>query len=147
MRVRELVVRYRALEGAGQIDPSLRLATPRDAATFLVPLLAEEATEVLGILCLTAKQAVVAWHEVSRGTLDSTNVHPREVFKAAILANAASIVLAHVHPSGDPTPSPDDLAITARLVSAGTVLGIEIADHVIVGHDGRYYSFREGGRL
>ena len=89
---------------------------------------------------------VIAYHEVSRGTLDATLVHPREVFKAALLANAAAIVLCHDHPSGEPTPSPDDLQLTRRLVEAGTLLGVDVLDHVIVG-DGRYYSFKESGCL
>ena len=83
---------------------------------------------------------------MSRGTLDSTLVHPREVFKAAILANAAAVVLAHVHPSGDPTPSRDDVELTRRLSSAGALLGIEILDHIVVGH-GCYTSFKELGVL
>jgi DNA repair protein RadC len=89
---------------------------------------------------------VIAYHEVSRGTLDATLVHPREVFKAALLSNAASIILTHNHPSGDPTPSPDDHQLTRRLVDAGRLIGVEVLDHIIVG-DGRYFSFREGGRL
>lgn len=76
-----------------------------------------------------------------RGTLDSALVHPREVFEAALLANAAAIVAGHNHPSGDPTPSPDDVEITRRLAATGEVLGIPVLDHIIVG-DGRYYSFK-----
>ena len=68
------------------------------------------------------------------------------MFKAALLANAAAIVATHVHPSGDPTPSPDDVAVTRRLVAAGEILGIPLLDHIIIG-DGRYYSFKEGARL
>ena len=73
-------------------------------------------------------------------------VHPREVFKAALLANAASIVLAHNHPSGDPAPSPDDVALTRRLVDAGRLLGVEVLDHIVIG-EGRYVSVRELGWL
>ena len=68
------------------------------------------------------------------------------MFKAAILANAAAAILAHVHPSGDPTPTPDDFELTSRLTAAGALLGIEILDHIVVG-DGRYVSFKEIGRL
>ncbi len=71
-------------------------------------------------------------------------LHPREVFKAAVVANAASVVIAHNHPSGDPTPSPEDHAMTRRLCRAGELLGICVQDHVIVGH-GRVYSFRTEG--
>ena len=89
---------------------------------------------------------MIAYHEVSRGTLDATLVHPREVFKAALLANAAAIVLCHNHPSGESTPSRDDLQLTRRLVEAGTLLGVEVLDHIIVG-DARYYSFKQSGCL
>ena len=98
------------------------------------------------MLCVTTKHRVIAYYEVSRGTLDATLVHPREVFKAAILANAAAIVVAHNHPSGDPTPSIDDLALTARLKQAGEVLGIPVLDHIILA-DGRSVSMKQIGRL
>jgi len=88
---------------------------------------------------------VIAVHELGRGTLDSCTVHPRDVFKAALLANAAGVIVAHNHPSGDPTPSPADIALCSRLRAAGTVVGIELLDFVILG-DGRYYSFTEAGR-
>ena len=73
-------------------------------------------------------------------------VDPSEVFRAAILTNAARVILGHVHPSGDPTPSPDDCAVTRRLTAAGALLGIDVLDHIIVG-SGRYVSFKEIGRL
>jgi DNA repair protein RadC len=72
---------------------------------------------------------------------------PREVYQAALLSNAAGIVVGHNHPSGDPTPSPDDRQLTVRLASAGAVIGVELLDHIVVGHDGRYYSFKERGDL
>jgi DNA repair protein RadC len=111
-----------------------------------VPLLQHEAVEVCGLLCLSTKHDVVAYHELSRGTLDGTVVHPRDVFRSALLANAASVIVGHNHPSGDPTPSPDDVRLTDRLSHAAQILNVELMDHVIVG-DGSYYSFREAGRL
>jgi DNA repair protein RadC len=107
-------------------------------------LLEDEPSEVFAILCLNTKLRVLAYHEVSRGSLDSSPAHPREVFRAAILANAAGIILVHCHPSGDPSPSPDDVALTRRLREAGAVLGIDVLDHLVTGH-GQYYSFRETG--
>lgn len=74
-------------------------------------------------------------------------IQPRDVFKAAILVNAAGIIVAHNHPSGDPTPSPDDRALTTRLRAAGQLLGVAVIDHIVVGHEGRYCSFRECGLL
>jgi hypothetical protein len=82
-------------------------------------LLQHEPVEVFAILMLSTKHQVIGYHEVSRGTLDSSLVHPREGFKAAILANASAIVLAHNHPSGNPTPSPEDHQVTQRLTRAG----------------------------
>ena len=79
------------------------------------------------------------------GCLTSSLVHPRETFKPAILGGAAAIVLAHNHPSGDPEPSAEDVALTRRLVSAGTLLGIEVLDHVIIGEAGRFVSLKERG--
>ena len=104
----------------------------------------EEAQEVFGILVLNTKNKIVAVHEISRGTLNSSVVHPREVFKPAILHNAAAIVCFHNHPSGDPEPSKDDILITHRLVEAGKIMGIEVFDHIIVGDNG-YVSLKERG--
>mgnify|MGYP001382864007 FL=1 len=102
--------------------------------------------EVFAILCLNTKKKVAGAHIISQGSLSSAIVHPREVFKAAILNNAASIVLAHNHPSGDPEPSREDIETTHRLVNAGNILGINVLDHIIVG-DGKYISLKEQGMM
>ena len=94
------------------------------------------------VLHLNAKNAVISYEVVSIGTLNSSLVHPREVFKAAILSNAGSIILCHNHPSGDTDPSNDDLALTKRLVDAGKLLGIEVLDHVIFANS-RFMSLKE----
>ena len=148
MRLRELAIRYSAMkDGAGHpLCVNRLIASASDCATILSTLLCDEAAEVFAILCLSTKHRLIAYHEVSRGALDATLVHPREVFKAALLANAAAIILAHNHPSGDPTPSLDDLALTQRLVHVGQIIGIDVLDHVIVG-DGRWASLLEAGRI
>lgn len=97
--------------------------------------------EVFSIITLSSKNEVTGLFEVSRGTVDSSLVHPREVFKRALLSNATSILLLHNHPSGDPKPSPEDIRVTKRLKDAGELLGIQVVDHVIIG-DG-YFSFKE----
>jgi DNA repair protein RadC len=117
------------------------IADSRDAARVLSDVLGHEAIEVFGMLCLTAKHHVIYWHEVTRGCLDRTFVHPREVFKPAMMANAAAIVIGHNHPSGDPEPSQDDLDVTTRLMEAGNLLKVAVIDHVIVG-DGSFVSLR-----
>jgi len=98
------------------------------------------------MLALDGKNRVLGFEIVSIGTLTASLVHPREVFKAAILANAAAIIVAHNHPSGDPTPSGEDLAITQRLKQAGELLGIALLDHVILGHES-YHSLADAGEL
>lgn len=148
MRLRELTVRY-AVKRDDEGRPVMIgrvLTTPRDSAAVLVPLLQHEPSEVFAVLFLSTRHHVLAYHEVGRGTLDSVLITPREVFKAALLANAAAVILCHSHPSGDPTPSQDDIALTRRLAAAGTLLGIDVLDHIVVGDD-RYVSFKETGQL
>lgn len=99
------------------------------------------------VLLLDTQNQIIGIHTVTIGTLDASLVHPREVFKPAILANAASVILAHNHPSGDPTPSTEDRVVTRQLVAAGATLGIDVIDHVIVGEGFRYCSFMEAGAL
>jgi len=129
------------------LDERQRLGVPLQVAALLRPILESEQVEVFGVLCLTTKHRPLAWHELSRGTLDATLEHPREVFKVAFLANAAAILIAHNHPSGDPEPSGEDVSITRRISEAGKLLGVELLDHLIIGHDGHYYSFSEAGRM
>lgn len=95
---------------------------------------------------LDGKGRMLGFNLVSVGTLTASLVHPREVFKAAIIGNAASIILVHNHPSGDPTPSPEDVALTSRLRAAGDLVGIRIVDHVVIGDD-RYVSFVDSVRF
>lgn len=102
--------------------------------------------EEFRILLLNAKHKVMGVHTVSIGSLTVSIVHPREVYKAAILANAAAIIGVHNHPSGNPDPSPEDRALTKRLSEAGTLLGITLLDHVIIGEN-THYSFADQGQL
>lgn len=131
-------------------EPGVRLAerpllrTPDDAAVVLRQYIGEVDREVFVIALLTVRQNLLGLHTVSIGTLTSSIVHPREVFKPAILAGAANIVLCHNHPSGDPEPSAEDRALTRRLRAAGEVMGIEVCDHLILG-EGRYVSLRSRG--
>lgn len=108
--------------------------------------LADFDREVFLVCLLDTKQRIIGIHVVSVGTLDASPVHPREVFKAAIVANAASIICVHNHPSGEATPSREDYDITSRLAKAGALLGIPLLDHVVIGVDG-HASFRDRGVL
>jgi DNA repair protein RadC len=95
---------------------------------------------------LDTRHRIIRVRIVSIGSLDATVVHPREVFREAASAAAAAIVLFHNHPSGDPTPSPDDLALTTRMVNAGDIMGIDVVDHLILAEQ-RYFSLVEAGRM
>lgn len=103
--------------------------------------------ETFVALFLNTKNRVIKKEIVSFGSLNANVVHPREVYKEAILNSAAHVVVAHNHPSGDPTPSREDLAITEKLYQAGEVIGISLLDHVIIGEEGYYYSMKERGHL
>jgi len=133
-------------EKVGRYELPRKIGSPQDAyrAVTTITSIEEEAQEVFGVLILNTKNKIVAVHEVSRGALDISIVHPREVFKPAVLHNAAAIICFHNHPSGDPTPSEIDIKITKRLVEAGEILGIQILDHIIVGDEG-YTSLKEMG--
>ena len=114
---------------------------PDDVVAFVGRKLKREQREHFLVLLLNARHEVTGKETVSIGSLNASIVHPREVFKPALLASAASIVLVHNHPSGDPEPSEEDLGITKRLVQAGELLGIGVLDHVIVASRG-IVSFR-----
>lgn len=102
--------------------------------------------EAFWAVYLNIKNQINSLSMISQGTLNCTMVHPREVFKAAVLANAAGVITVHNHPSGDPSPSPEDRAITENLKGAGEMLGIKLLDHIIIGHE-KFYSFRDSGDL
>jgi DNA repair protein RadC len=145
MQLRELSIRYAPLPVP--IDRPT-VTTPAEAARLLTPILDPEPVEVFGVLLLNTRRKVLAWHPLSRGTTDSTTVQPRDVIRAALLAHATGIIVAHNHPSGDPTPSTDDRTVTERIKTAADIFGIALVDHVIVaGETGHYFSFREGGLL
>jgi DNA repair protein RadC len=131
-----------------RLGPSarLRLRVPGDAADFLMPVFSGRPFEQFGILLLDTKHRVMRTLVLAVGTLNSSIVEPRDVFREAVLGSAAAIVVFHTHPSGDPTPSDEDVELTRRLVAAGTLMGIDVVDHIIVG-DVRYSSFKEMGAL
>ena len=123
-----------------------QIRTALDAAKLVVPQYGSQPVEQFGVLLLDTKHRLLRTTRVSVGTLDASVVHPREVFRAAVAAGAAAIVLFHNHPSGDPAPSDDDVALTKRLIRAGDLMGIVVLDHVIVAENS-YASLRERGDL
>ncbi len=124
----------------------VQLRTPREAAAYLLPTFGSRPVEQFGVVLLDTKHRVIRTTVVAIGTLNTTVVHPRDVFREAVLGAAASVVVFHTHPSGDPSPSPDDVELTARLAAAGALMGIDMIDHIVLG-DTRYCSFKEMGRL
>ena len=123
-----------------------RYKTPRELACYLLPQYGAAQVEQFGIVMLDTKHRVLRIKLVSMGGLDQTVVEPRDVFREAAIVSASAVVLFHNHPSGDPTPSADDLQLTDRLIRAGDIMGIDVLDHLILSEQ-RYYSLVEAGRL
>ena len=131
---------------SGPPDDRLRFMSPQQLAEYLMPLYSGHREERFGVVLMDTKRQLLRTEILSVGSLDSSSAHPREVFRPAVIASAASLAMFHNHPSGDPLPSPDDLRLTSRLAAAGAVLGIDVVDHLILG-DGRWFSFRVEGIL
>jgi DNA repair protein RadC len=124
----------------------VQIAAPVDAARYLLPRYGTSDVEQGGVLLLDARHRVLQARVLTRGTVDATAMHPRDVFREAALAGAAALVLFHNHPSGDPLPSPEDLQLTKRMIEAGHLMGIAVVDHVILA-DTSYCSLRDLGKL
>ena len=122
------------------------LSNPTEVKDYLRLQVGHLEHEVFGCLFLDNQHAVIAAEDLFRGTIDGASVYPREVVKRALALNAAAVILFHNHPSGDPEPSAEDLALTRRLAAAGSMMGIEILDHLVLGA-GRYVSLKERGHL
>jgi DNA repair protein RadC len=132
---------------AGEAEPAPeRIRGPGDVHRYYAPRLRDLAVEEFHVLALGSQSQILADLLITRGILNSSLVHPREVFRAAIAEAAAGIIVVHNHPSADPTPSADDRAVTRQLVDAGRLLDVPVYDHVIVGGE-RYVSFAEAGLL
>jgi len=138
----ELGARLASEDGA--VAPCLQ--SPAEAARYLLPRYSSRPVETFGLLALDVRHRLRREAVVSVGCLTSSLVHPREVFQEAVVSRAAALVLFHNHPSGDPEPSAEDLALTRRLAAAGTLMGIEVLDHLVLGA-GRYVSLKERGVL
>lgn len=114
------------------------ITTPQAVADYIEPRLAESLRhnadcETMAVIAVNTRRQAIGWNVVSNGTLDTLLVHAREIFKYAIVLNAAALIIVHNHPSGDPTPSEADIKITRDLIRAGQLLKIEVLDHVILG--------------
>jgi DNA repair protein RadC len=144
----EILARYVDLArevAATPIDDRQRIEDPEGAYAMLAPLVANSPKETALVVTLDTKHRPLAIRMETVGSLDHTFMSPRELFRAALLDNAASVFLAHNHPSGSPEPSTDDERITRRLVEAGRILGIEVLDHLVIGAPGQWTSLARRG--
>ncbi|HAG07493.1 MAG TPA: hypothetical protein DCL13_04890 [Peptococcaceae bacterium] len=139
-----LEIGRRVATSAPESRPVVR--TPDDVAKLVMETMRHLDREHFRALLLNTKNQVLSIETISVGTLDSSTVHPRELFKSAVKKSAAAVILVHNHPSGDPTPSQADIDLTGRLVQAGSILGIGVLDHIVIG-DNRYTSFKACGLL
>jgi len=135
----------RRLESFGT-STKFKINSPEDVYRRLYPAMRESKKEHFVELCLDTKNQVIREDTISIGSLNANVVHPREVFRTALIESAAHIIVAHNHPSGDPTPSREDIDITKKLVETGNIMGIAVLDHVIIG-DGRHFSMKEAGHI
>lgn len=120
-----------------------QISCPQDAASLLIAEMEPQVQEHLVVLLLNTRNQVVARRTIYVGTVNSSAVRPAEVLRPAIRENAPSIIVAHNHPSGDPTPSPEDISVTRDLAAAGKLMDIELLDHLVIGHGGRFTSLKE----
>ncbi|SNQ59440.1 RadC family protein [Candidatus Methanoperedens nitratireducens] len=123
-----------------------KVNSPEDVYRRIYPRMREQKKENFIELCLDTKNQIIREEIISIGSLNANVVHPREVFKTALAVSAAHIIVAHNHPSGDPTPSREDIEVTKKLIEAGKIIGIDVLDHVIIG-DGRHFSMKEAGHI
>ncbi|MFA4955592.1 MAG: DNA repair protein RadC [Candidatus Methanoperedens sp.] len=135
----------RRLESFNSVEKP-KISSPEDVYRRLFPRMREQKKEMFIELCLDTKNQILKEEVISIGSLNANVVHPREVFKLALTESAAHIIVAHNHPSGDPTPSREDIEITKKLVETGNIMGITVLDHVIIG-DGRHFSLKEAGHI
>jgi len=127
-------------------DKRPKISGMDDVVQVVKPMIADPNKEFFMALYLNTKNGVLKQEIISIGSLNANIVHPREIFKTACMISASSIIVAHNHPSGDPSPSREDIEITKKLSEAGKMMGIELLDHVIIGFD-RNYGFKESGQL
>jgi DNA repair protein RadC len=126
---------------------SRSVSSPDEAATIFRDYIGNRDREVFAVMALSTQNRVLGVSTVSIGTLENAHVHPRELYKSILLLNAASIIVAHNHPSGAAAPSQEDRLVTTRIVEAGRLLGIQVQDHIILGEGTIYTSLRERGMM
>lgn len=141
------IVKIKMVKESSILYAKRRINSPSDGVDLVKDFLEGEDRECFLAVYLNTKNEPNSIHTVTIGTLNASLIHPRELFKVAINANSAGILLFHNHPSGDTKPSQEDISITKRLVEAGNIMGIKILDHCILGDNGEFYSFKENNLI
>lgn len=139
----ELFKRFRTLKA---MQKEVKITSPKDVTNLLMGEMDDLNQEVLKVILLNTKNIVIGTRDVFKGSLNTSIVHPREIFKQAINKNSASIIICHNHPSGDPTPSQEDINITLRIKECGNIIGIQLLDHIIIGKN-KFISLKEKGLI
>lgn len=139
----ELFRRFRTLKA---MKKDVKINTPKDLADLLMGEMNDLTQEVLKVVLLSTKNIIIGTKDVFKGSLNTSIVHPREIFKQAIDKNSSSIIICHNHPSGDPTPSKEDINITLRIKECGNIIGIQLVDHIIIGNN-KFVSLKERGLI
>lgn len=130
------------INGEHSLNEAMKINCANDIVDFYTPMLSSLEQEEMHIMLLSRKNHIITEKMISKGTVDSTVVHPRDVFKWAIRYNASALIMIHNHPSGDPEPSKDDIETTKRIKSAGKLIGIDLLDHIIFGSSSRFISMK-----
>lgn len=141
------IVSLKLVKESSVLYETRKISNPYDAYRLVKSFLVDSDREKFVVVCLDTKNQPVSIEIVSIGTVNSAMVHPREVFKVAVLSNASKIICFHNHPSGSTNFSKEDEVITERLQKCGEILGIELVDHIIVGDDDKYFSFKENFKM
>lgn len=137
----ELFKRFKTLRSQGQ---NYKISSPKNISDMLMNEMTDLNQEVLKLIMLNTKNKVIGIKDIFKGSLNTSVVHPREIFNEAVKRNSASIIICHNHPSGDPTPSKEDINITIRLKECGSIMGIKLLDHIIIGNE-KFVSLKEKG--
>lgn len=137
----ELFKRFKTLRAQNQ---NYKISSPKDIADMLMNEMSDLNQEVLKLIMLNTKNNVIGIKDVFKGSLNTSIVHPREIFSEAVKRNSANIIICHNHPSGDPTPSKEDINITIRIKECGSIMGIDLLDHIIIGNT-KFVSLKEKG--
>lgn len=141
------IVSLKLVKESSVLYETRKISNPYDAYRLIKNFLVDSDREKFVVVCLDTKSQPVSIEIVSIGTVNSAMVHPREVFKVAVLSNASKIICFHNHPSGSTNFSKEDEVITERLQKCGEILGVELVDHIVIGDDDKYFSFKENFKI